>query len=98
MSLSVRTRTGVLIAEGGYSVTKEGLLKWRVNAVRGKGMIPGMLKQGEMYSLKCEVKDGTLTLSDLKTKSGKEAPEAFKTLLQGDYQKLQPGGFRGKKQ
>jgi hypothetical protein len=99
LSLSVRTKTGALLAEGGYTLSKDGVLKWKVNIVRRQGNFDGGLKQGDTLSLKYEVKDATLTFSDLKGKDGKDMPEALKTLLEGDYTKPQPGGgLKGKKQ
>jgi hypothetical protein len=76
---------GSLKAEATYEVDKDGLLKGKLTKVESEG-IEGP-QEGDKFSFKFKIADGTMTLSDLKDKDDNEAGGQAKDLIEGDYKK-----------
>jgi hypothetical protein len=66
-----------LIVDADYGVSKDGVVFGRISKVEKKGADVGP-NAGDLFSFKCEVKDGTLKISDLH-------PAEAREIIEGDY-------------
>lgn len=67
-----------------YEVDKENVIKGKITKIEKKGLEGGP-NEGDTFSFKFKVEDGTLTVSEVRGADGQEIQGQAKELIEGDY-------------
>jgi len=86
LTATVKLNNGELVVEANYEATKEGEIKATITKIV-KNDVGVQLEEGNKFSFKHKIADGTMTISELKNNEGADAEEGPKQLVEGDYKK-----------
>jgi hypothetical protein len=86
LNATLHTGNGDLVLETSYEVDKESVLKAKITKI-DKNELGAQVEEGNTFTFKFKIADGTMTISDLKDKDGNDPGDGPRSLVEGDYKK-----------